>query len=608
MTIYTIDFETYYASDYTLSGMTTEEYIRDDRFEVIGVSVKRDNEKPMWFSGNMVQTGYFLRGFNLENEAVIAHNAVFDMAILNWHFNIRPKRIIDTLSMARALHGTEVGGSLAKLVVHYGVGEKGTEVVKAFGKRREDFTPEDLAAYGEYCSLDCDLTYAIFEKMGENFPMNEFKLIDLTVRMFTEPTLELDKEVLAKHLYAVKTRKQELIDSMELEIADIMSNPKLAAELEKRGAIVPMKKSPTTGKETFAFAKNDEEFKDLLEHPDLEVQAIVAARLGLKSTLEETRTERFLRIAGRGTMPVPLRYYAAHTGRWGGDDKINLQNIPRVSPLKKAILAPTGYEMVDSDSSQIEARTLAWLAGQNDLVEAFDRGEDVYKIMASAIYRKPVEDITKDERFIGKTVILGAGYSLGHKKFHVFMKQAGVDMSLDECERIIYTYRDTYPLIPELWVQGQMALKAILGDLSSDLGQHFALRVEGQRGIRLPNGLYLRYPGLRWVEEEEGGKPQFVYDTLRGKTLVPNRIYGGKVIENVCQALARIVIGEQMLLVARRYRPVMTVHDAIAIIAPTEEIDQAQTYVEQCMRTRPKWAPTLPLNCEAGHGPSYGEC
>ena len=232
----------------------------------------------------------------------------------------------------------------------------------------------------------------------------------------------------------------------------------------------------------------------------------------------------------------------------------------------------------------------------------------MYKIMASAIYRKPVEDITKDERFIGKTVILGAGYGLGFKKFHVFMKQAGVDMSLDECERIIYTYRDTYPLIPELWLEGQMALRAILGDLSSDLGQHFALRVEGQNGIRLPNGLYLRYPGLRWVEEEEGDKPQFVYDTLRGKTLVPNRIYGGKVIENVCQALARIVIGEQMLLVARRYRPVMTVHDAIAVIAPEIEIDQAQAYVEQCMRTRPKWAPTLPLNCEAGHGPSYGEC
>ena len=608
MTIYVIDFETHYAQDYTLSGMTTEEYIRDPRFEVIGVSVKRNDEPPMWFSGNMMQTGYFLRGFQLENHAVVAHNAPFDMAILNWHFQIKPKRIIDTLSMARALHGTEVGGSLAKLVAHYGLGEKGTEVVRALGKRREDFSPEDLAAYGRYCCLDSDLTYKLFLKMGEDFPLNEFKLIDLTVRMFTEPVLELDKKVLQSHLIKVQLRKQELIDSMELELADIMSNPKLAAELEARGVDVPMKVSPTTGKQTFAFSKTDEAFKDLLDHPDVEVQAIVAARLGLKSTLEETRTERFIRIADRGPVPVPLRYYAAHTGRWGGDDKINLQNIPRVSPLKKAILAPEGYEMVDSDSSQIEARMLAWLAGQEDLVEAFDRGEDVYKIMASAIYHKPVEDITKDERFIGKTVILGAGYGLGFKKFHQFMKQAGVVMSLDECERIIYTYRETYPMIPELWGQGNETLKAIVGGRTTKLGEHNALMVVGKAGIRLPNGLYLRYPGLRWVELEEGEKPQFVYDTLKGKTLVPNRIYGGKVIENVCQALARIVIGEQMLKIAKVYRPVMTVHDAIAVIAPTDQIEQAQAYVEQCMRTRPAWAPTLPLNCEAGHGPSYGEC
>lgn len=607
MNIYTIDFETYYAAQYTLSSMTTEEYIRDPKFEVIGVGIKRNDEKPMWFSGSMAAVGHFLRGFNLEDETVIAHNAMFDMAILNWHFDIRPKRIIDTLSMARALHGTEVGNSLAKLAQHYEVGEKGTEVIKAMGMRREDFLPDDLDAYGKYCCLDCNLTYDIFLQMIDRFPLKELKLIDLTIRMFTEPVLELDNAVLTAHLAATKARKQKLIDSMSLDLADIMSNPKLAAELEARGVDVPYKLSPTTGKPTHAFAKTDEAFKDLLEHPDIEVQAIVAARLGLKSTIEETRTERFINIANRGLLPIPLRYYAAHTGRWGGDDKINMQNLPRESPLKKAILAPPGYMFVDSDSSQIEARMLAWLAGQNDLVDAFDRGEDVYRIMASAIYQKPIEDITKAERFIGKTVILGAGYGLGFKKFHQFMKQAGVRMSLDECERIIYIYRETYPMIPELWGQGQKALAALVGGQTTPLGHHNALVVD-KVGIRLPNDLYLRYPGLRWVELEEGEKPQYVYDTLKGKTLVPNRIYGGKVIENVCQALARIVIGEQLLMVAKKYRVAMTVHDSVVALASIEEAEKAQAYVEQCMRTRPKWAPTLPLNCEAGHGLSYGEC
>jgi DNA polymerase len=306
-------------------------------------------------------------------------------------------------------------------------------------------------------------------------------------------------------------------------------------------------------------------------------------------------------------MPVPLRYYAAHTGRWGGDDKLNLQNIPRNSPLKSAIFAPTGYVMIDSDSSQIEARTLAWLAEQNDLVEAFDRGEDVYKIMASAIYGKDVTQITKDERFVGKTTILGCGYGMGAAKFQAQLKNFNVEITLDEAKRIINTYRETYPKITALWKKAGTALEAILRGNSMALGRDGVLKIEGNNGVLLPNGLYLRYPNLRILQSEEG-KAEMVYDTKRGKATIPNRIYGGKVIENVCQALARIVIGEQMLLIAKKYKVVMTVHDAIACIAPTPEAKTAQEYVEMCMRVRPKWALDLPLNCESGFGYSYGQC
>ncbi len=139
-------------------------------------------------------------------------------------------------------------------------------------------------------------------------------------------------------------------------------------------------------------------------------------------------------------------------------------------------------------------------------------------------------------------------------------------------------------------------------------GRGDILKVDGSEGILLPNGLRLKYPNLRWVEMEENGKPQFVYDTKKGKAVIPNRIYGGKIIENVCQALARIVIGEQMLMVAKKYRVVMTVHDAVACIAPEAEAETGKEYVELCMRLRPSWAPELPLNCEAGYGRSYGDC
>jgi DNA polymerase len=269
--------------------------------------------------------------------------------------------------------------------------------------------------------------------------------------------------------------------------------------------------------------------------------------------------------------------------------------------------APVGYKIIDSDSSQIEARTLAWLAEQDDLVDAFDKGEDVYKIMASAIYGKHIDEITKDERFVGKTTILGAGYGMGAFKFRTQLKTFGVDLPQEECDRIIRVYRETYPKIPLLWRAAGDALKAIEQGATSPLGRGLALTVEGKHGIRLPNGFYIKYPNLRRQVNEEG-RDELVYDTKKGRTTVPNRIYGGKVVENVCQALARIVIGEQMLRIAKKYQVVMTVHDAVCCVVPEDEADTAREYVELCMRLRPEWAPELPLDCESGVGDSYGDC
>jgi len=604
MSIITIDFETFYSKDFSLTKMTTEEYVRSEQFEVIGVAVQVDDGEPKWFTGNMSMTKLFLDSFEMHKHMVLAHNAQFDGAILSWLFDIRPKKWLDTLSMARAIHGTEVGGSLKKLAEHYDVGVKGEEVVNALGLRREDFPADQLARYGEYCRNDVALTYAIFNLMMQDFPTFELSLIDQTLRMFTEPVLVLSADYLHTHLLTVRLHKENLLQNFDKDI--LMSNPKFAELLIEHGIEPPMKTSLATGKQTFAFSKNDEAFKELLEHDDPQVQALVAARLGTKSTLEETRTARFLDMSMRGPMPVPLRYYAAHTGRWGGDDKINLQNLPRQSPIKRAILAPEGYLLVDSDSSQIEARTLAWLAEQNDLVEAFENGQDVYKIMASAIYAKGEAEITKDERFVGKTTILGAGYGMGATKFKAQLKTFGVEIEEEESKRIITTYRETYPSIVELWRQGAIALKAIMNNETTKLGREGVLMVDGKKGIKLPNGLYLRYPNLR--VQTTNGKDELVYDNKKGRMSVPTRIYGGKVIENVCQALARIVIGEQMLMIAKKYKVAMTVHDAIMCVVPKHQVVPGQEYVEMCMRMRPSWALGLPLNCESGTGISYGDC
>ena len=607
MKIITLDFETYYDKQYSLSKLTTEEYIRHPEFEVIGVCVKEKSAISRFFSGTKDKTMAFLREFDWDNSLVVAHNAMFDMAILSWIFDIKPKRVADTLSMSRAIHSIEVGGSLKALAEYYGLGVKGTEVMNALGKRRIDFTDEELARYGEYCVNDVELTEKLFEVLLPKLNVTELKLIDLTIKMFSEPALELDVDVLDAHLQGVQKKKQDLMAKIEADKKVIMSNPKFAELLKSHGVIPPTKISPTTGKETYAFSKTDEEFRALLDHENEDVQALVSARLGVKSTIEETRTERFINIAMRGTLPIPLRYYAAHTGRWGGDDKVNMQNLPRNSALKDAICAPFGYRIIDCDSSQIEARTLAWLAEQNDLVDAFDKGEDVYKIMASSIYGKPVEDISKDERFVGKTTILGAGYGMGARKFQAQLKNFGVELPEDECQRIISVYRDEYQWIPQLWRNAGKALEAMMNEEGMLLGRDGTLYVEGSRGIRLPNGLYIQYPNIR-KEQNENGKEEIVYDTRRGKMTVSNRIYGGKVIENVCQALARIVIGEQMLEIAKRYKVVMTVHDAVACIVPKEEEEEARAFVEKTMRMRPTWAQELPLDCESGVGKSYGDC
>lgn len=610
MNLITIDFETFYEkSTFSLSKLTTEEYVRSDRFEVIGVAIKVNDGETEWGSGTHEQIKSWLQTFDWENSGVLAHNMMFDGFILSERFGIYPKIYLDTLCMGRALHGVEVGGSLGALTERYKIGEKGTEVLNASGKNRIDFTPEDLARYGDYCINDVELTYKLFNiMMNRGFPKKELKLIDLTLRMFCQPKLDLNLNLLEMHLTDIKEKKEKLLVEAGVEDkGELASNPKFATLLESFGVPVPMKISPTTGKETYALAKNDEEFKALAEHPDVRVQALVAARMGTKSTLEETRTERFIGIAKRGLMPVPLKYYAAHTGRWGGSDSLNLQNLPsrgeNAGKLKKAIEAPEGYVILDADSSQIEARVLAWLAGQNDLVEAFRDGKDVYKIMASAIYGKDASEVTKEERFVGKTTILGAGYGMGAQKFRAQLKTFGAEVTESEARHIIQVYRETYPYIVQLWRQAQLALEALTKDSTTSLGRDGVLElVPAERAIRMPSGLLLRYDGLLPTKDEKG--IQYQYKTRYGW----NKIYGGKVIENVCQGIARCIIGEQMIKVSKKYPVVLTVHDAIACIAPEDEAKEAQAYVEECMRWTPDWAEGLPVNCESGYGKSYGDC
>jgi DNA polymerase len=642
MKLVTIDFETFYSADYGFSKLTTEEYVRGPQWEVIGFSYKINDGITTWVPKPQVDS--VLASIDWSDAMVICQNTAFDGAIMAWHYGINPMVWTDIMGISRALYPHERSHSLKAQAERMGVGIKGNEVDNAKGMHYKDFTPYELAKYGAYCNNDVELTYDIFMKyMALGFPKQELKLLDLTLRLFIEPVLELDAAKLAKHLEAVKENKLTLLETVRdnmLKDADpeyvhaiytegmagiktlLMSNDKFAKALESLGVSPPTKISPATKKTAWAFAKTDEAFKALEEHEDERVQALVAARLGNKTTLEETRTERFIGMARRGKFPVPLRYYGAHSGRWSGQDSVNLQNLPsrgdNAGKIKKAILAPEGYVVIDCDSAQIEARVLAWLAGQDDLVQAFMNREDVYSLMATKIYGRPVDrkrvEIREDgkefnpdkiEGAVGKTVVLGAGYGVGHVKLQGFLKtQAGVDVTLDEAKRIIDTYRSASFKIVDFWRSAGDALTSLLTGQSMQVDAIGLVTAIPGKGLTLPNGLHIQYPNLRAISNEETGKRELVY-TSKG---LPVRIYGGKVVENICQAVARQVVAEQMLRVSKRYKVVLTVHDAVAIIAKKEEAREARLHLEECMSWNPKWAIGLPLACESGVGESYGDC
>lgn len=620
MDIVTIDMETYYDRDYSLSKMTTEAYVRDDRFEVIGVGIKVNDHPTDWYSGS--DPGRFLKSLDYRDKAILCHNTAFDGAILSWRFGIRPKFWLDTLSMARPLHNITVGGSLEKLAAHYNIGVKGTEVVSAMGLRRAHFAPAQLARYGEYCCNDVELTYKLFKLMRKKVPISELMLIDQTLRMYTEPTIEVDEQKLTEHLVVIQTRKKMLMAAMGGNGArdGLMSNQKFAAMLEALGVTPPMKTSRSTGKPTYAFSKTDKEFLALLGHPDERVATAVAARLGVKSTLEETRTQALMGVAQRGPLPIMLNYYGAHTGRFSGGDKMNLQNLPRGGTLRKSLRAPKGKMLVASDSSQIEARVIAWLAQQNDLLDQFRNKRDVYSEFATEVYGRRITKQDAAERHVGKTAILGLGYGMGSTKFRdTLALGAGglkVDLPEDEAKRVVALYREKNHKITTFWKRCSNALQYILNEDTYSISDALPSLVTIRGGIILPNGLTIQYPLLSRVEDGFAYcNDQRTYrEALRCRVVsepMPYdrfaRIYSGKVAENITQALARIVVSEQMTKIGLRYKVALQVHDEVVIVCDEDEAETAKAYMVEVMSTPPTWAPDLPVACEAHTGKTYGD-
>lgn len=633
----TIDYETYYDKDYSLKKMTPVEYILDPRFEVIMLSVKRPGKEPVVLMGDKIRQ--FFQILDPNDTIVITYNSLFDMCICAWHYNFIPKLMVDAMGMARAAHGHVLRSvALAVVAPYLGVGHKGHEVVKMQGLHLTDIVAQGLLEpYMAYCGQDSILCEGIFDKiMSSGFPTRELLAMHEVLMMAVHPQFQINGPELAAHLEDIIADKANLLAKSNLVYNDkgkcpeLMSNPKFAELLIGLGVDPPMKISPTTGKETYAFSKADQEFTDLEEHHNLDVQALVAARLGHKSTIEETRTQRFLSISQlqwpkaylkwRGLpadavlAPMPLRYSAAHTHRLGGDWKLNVQNFPsrgKINHLKRALMAHFGHVVMNIDSSQIEARIVAWLCGEWDLLEQFRLGKDPYRIFAAKVFHIDVSQVSDAQRFLGKTSILGLGFGLGWVKFKHQVRVKSLEavkitgkgdvliLEDDVSLMIVNTYRGTYTGVPAKWKELNNAISILAGGRGSySIGPCIF-----ERGrISLPNGLYLHYHNLRNTPDG------WVYDHA-GK---PRRLYGGALLENIVQALARIIVMDAMLRIAERFKKAdlhlaLQVHDALAYVVPNKLAAAAGAIMREEMNKPVAWAPGLPLAADLKYGPTYGD-
>lgn len=608
-----LDFETYYDKEYSLSKITTPEYVHSPLFEVIGVAVLEPNSgTPLrWFSGDFAETALFLKALNLEDARVICHNASFDGFILEQRFGIHPKEYFCTMFAARPIV-TPFNGkmSLAATANFLNVGQKGGYVAQAIGKHRKDFTIPELANYAAYCKQDVSLTAFLYAQLGKQLPPQEHTLIDATVKKFTRPVLELDPALLERRRVEIIAEKQKFLDDAGLaDKKALMSNPKFAELLKSMGVMPPTKISPTTGKETYAFAKTDPGFKDLLNHRNPKVQILTAARAGVKSTIEESRIAKLQNIGrlNKG-LPVPLLYCGAHTTRFSGAGGINLQNLTRGSALREAIVAKPGHKLVAGDLSQIEARITACLADEPRLLESFARGDDVYSEFASHVYGREITKDNPKERMVGKVSILGLGYGMGPDRFKATLAVYGIDITKSEAKRVVYAYRDRYLRIGALWDSCENAIRymAVAGGstVSDEEPIQYRLKlgpvVTGVRHLVLPNGMRIFYPEL---------EPTIDGWQYKYRNRSTRHLYGGAVLENIVQALARIVISDaEMFLFKRGIASAMQAHDELVYSILKEKVATFVPVLEKVLTRVPAWMPNLPLACEIGVGDNYGQC
>jgi DNA polymerase len=695
------DFETYYSSSFSLKNLSIEAYCRSPLFEVLlGAcgAVNDDGVEADIVHGTWSEMSARLKKFmrDYPGAAWVAHNAWFDGYILENHFHLHPKKIYCTAAMANFVGDSwRFGRSLRALSAAYGR-RKEDFLVTTLGKRKADLTSEELLGLENYCYKDMELAWDLFYTYEKHFSEEAFDMLDMSIRMYTNPRLVLDRGKLSEYMKECERRQEECreklqrlfkFESREDFLKALRSPIRFVAMLRALGHEPPMKVSKTrernieaalaeasrywisfqnspglltaadvsrmekiikeleAGVKIPALAKSDPEFMELLDSDDEELSLLCRMRADNNSSVAVSRARTLYEIAERsGTLSVPLMAWGAHTGRYtaglgssDASDKTNLQNLPKRGGdlrLREAIKAPSGFMMVAGDSSQIEARVGAWMAGQNDLVDLFRRGEDPYVDMASTIYNIPAAEIQrhakgpekKPEYFkmreVGKTTILSAQYGIGAAKFSKYLLNAGIALSEDRAEhdrrakQIVLLYAAKYPAIKAFRGLCESWIRTAAADLASktyydDFQIHPCLRVTCRDGYCLfTNGCGMRilYPNLRWKTDRGhmfGGC--YVYDIWSYGKPSERKLYGGALFNNLVQGTAFNILWRQGVMINKKYPVVANVHDSWITLVREHEVPEAEKYILDCLKfSFPGTVfETLPLSAEVQTAENY---
>lgn len=699
LTEITLDFETYYskAEKYFLkhknSGLTIEEYIRKPNFEVIGLSVKIGNRPTEWLCPHEIEDWikHVEVAYGWDNVRAIAHNGRFDMAILGWVYNVYPGQIADTMLMSRACQlwdSHSLDSVTRELRENYGWGierdndgntsygvfskedyyrtlNKGDEVINADGKRLFDFSDAEYAAYAEYGKTDVDLTWSAYNWFMKeyNFPELEIEVMTATIETFTYPVVELHTPVLEVVKEEVNGKRQRLLDKVGATVEDLRSDVKFAELLTNLG-VEPPTKLNAKGQVKYAFAKKDLAFLELLEHDNPDVVDLVEARLENKSSQAVTRVERFLELATRNPMPIPLEYYAAHTGRWGGADSLNVQNMNRnqlvgkstpvgtkvfykdkadavvkvledgkvhlaragvvendeeelhIMGLRDAIKAPKGKKLVVLDWSQIELRFNSWLWGEQWILDALVSGKDIYKVTAANTYGVKYEEVNKSQRFVGKSQQLGLGYGAGVNGLKVVMGKRSEEFTEEQLQSFVNSYRQSATNIKRGWDKCKNLLNAMVQGTDAPLNDSNELFYSCGDKIIRPNGLGLTYKNVHHRDGNIGKELWFWGKNKQTKKPDWEKTFGGKITENLCQAACRDIAAEKVVALRNKFiergwtkddaHIVMTVHDEIIVCCKDEFAEEVSDIMKDVMTHSLGWYASLPLAVDGSIAQRYG--